>query len=273
MYAKISIELGNVQKTLFLPLYGRALETQKAHPLLSDPTAVRIIESVDYDFTTIARNVSELSLIAWITRSRCTDTAIRQFLQTHPRATIVNIGCGLDTTFERIDNGTLRWYDLDLPDVIELRRKFIQETPRRTFLACSFLEEDWLKDIEVTDNVMFIVDGVFYYFSEAEVREFFLRLVKYFPGSELFCDLSSPFGVKVANKQVISNTGLDEKSYLTWGIRDPHEILHWDTRLKILAVLYYFRESPRQYPLNIRLIGAFSDLMKIQYMVHFKILA
>jgi O-methyltransferase involved in polyketide biosynthesis len=273
MSAKISIELGDVQKTLFLPLYGRALETQKAHPLLSDPTAVRIIESVSYDFSTIAGNVSELSLIAWITRSRCTDAAVRQFLQTHPRAAIVNVGCGLDTTFERVDNGTLRWYDLDLPDVIALRRKFIPETPRRTFIASSFLEEDWLKHIEVTDNVFFIVDGVFYYFSAAEVRAFFLHLVKYFPGSELFCDLSSPFGVKVANKQVISNTGLDEKSYLTWGIRDPRDILRWDPHLQILAVLPYFHENPGQYPLNVRLIGAFSDLMKIQYMVHFKILS
>ena len=111
----------------------------KAHPMLVDKTALAIIQAVDVDFARIAKNVSEMSQIAWITGCIIIDEAIRVFLAKYPQGTIVNIGCGLDTTFERVDYGRLTWYDLDLPDVITLRLKFIQETWRRRFIAASFL--------------------------------------------------------------------------------------------------------------------------------------
>jgi O-methyltransferase involved in polyketide biosynthesis len=95
------LKLGSVQKTLLLPLWGRAVETGKSHPLLVDPTAARIIDLIDYDFSTIATNISFVSQLAWIARSLHIDRTIRRFLEEHPMATIVNLGCGLDTTFER----------------------------------------------------------------------------------------------------------------------------------------------------------------------------
>jgi O-methyltransferase involved in polyketide biosynthesis len=130
MSEKTVADLGNVQKTLFLPVWGRAAETRKPNPLLVDKTALEILEKVDFDFSTIARNITELSQIGWIMRSVCVDGVITSMLEKHPKATIVNIGCGLDTTFDRIDNGQLFWYDLDLPDVIGLRRRFIRESGR-----------------------------------------------------------------------------------------------------------------------------------------------
>ena len=98
---KISVELGDVQKTLFLPLWGRAFESKKEKPLLRDRTALEIIEKVNYDFAGIAKNISELSQVAWIMRSIYIDEVIKNFLDQHPKATIVNIGCGMDTTFDK----------------------------------------------------------------------------------------------------------------------------------------------------------------------------
>ncbi len=115
-------KLGSVQKTLLLPLWGRAVESRKPHPLLVDPTATRIIGLIDCDFSTIATNISFVSQLAWIARSLHIDRTIRRFLEKHPTATIVNLGCGLDTTFERVDNGRLSWYDLDLPEPGPARR-------------------------------------------------------------------------------------------------------------------------------------------------------
>src|SRR5512140_1405258 len=100
MNNRITINLGNVQKTLFLPLWGRAVETRKKHPLLVDETAARILDQVDYDFSPMAQNLDELTQIAWIKRSLICDQVIRNFLTKYPDGTIVNIGCGLDTTFE-----------------------------------------------------------------------------------------------------------------------------------------------------------------------------
>jgi O-methyltransferase involved in polyketide biosynthesis len=270
MSEKIAIDLGNVQKTLFLPLWGRAIETRKEHPLMVDKTAVEIMERVDFDFSTLAANMNPLSQLAWILRSKHVDDTIKAFLKKYPTGTIVNIGCGLDTTFERVDNGTLRWYDLDLPDVIDLRRKFIPESQRRTYIASSFLEPGWLKQIKISGGVLFVAAGVFYYFTEPEIRGFFTRLADAFPGSELVCDVSSPYGVKIANKMVIQRGGLDEKSFLTWGLDKVEDIPSWDPRFKIIETYFYFRGNGKYLSFKNRLLGMLSDSKKIQYMVHLK---
>ncbi|MBN1304864.1 MAG: class I SAM-dependent methyltransferase [Anaerolineales bacterium] len=266
---KVNAALGNVQKTLFLPLWGRAVESKKTRPMLVDDTAVRIIEQVDYDFSQITRNMDDLSQIAWIRRSMYCDRVIREFLQGYPEGTIVNIGCGLDTTFERTDNGKLKWYDLDLPDVIELRSKFVQENERRKFIPASFLEEAWLEEIEVNGNVLFLAAGVFYYFQENEIKDFLIRLTDRYPGSELFFDVSSPIGVRVANKKVVAGAGLDEKSHLVWGLENKKEILAWDPGIKLLGTYYYYRTL--HTGLRNILMGLLSDVLGIQYMLHLKL--
>jgi O-methyltransferase involved in polyketide biosynthesis len=268
MTEKIAYDLGNVQKTLFLPLWGRAAETRKARPLLKDQTAVRIMAQVDYDFAAMTANISPVTQAAWVMRSLCTDGVIRNFLARYPRGTIVNLGCGLDTTFERVDNGHLKWYDLDMPDVVELRRKFIQESDRRRFIASSFLEEGWLEEIAVESQVLFVAAGVFYYFTEPEIRRFLTRLADRFPGCETLFDVASRMGLRAANQVVIRNGGLDEKSYLTWALESAKVITAWDSRFQIVKLLYYFGAQAAALPLSTRLVGKLSDMLKVQYLVH-----
>lgn len=266
MSEKVVIDLGYVQKTLFLPLWGRAHETKKINPLLVDETALEIIEKVDLDFSTITRDISELTEIGWIMRSISVDRVIASMLEKDPKATIVNIGCGLDTTFDRIDNGHLLWYDLDLPDVIELRARFIKDSDRRKTISTSFLEEDWLEEITVGDNVLFIAAGVFYYFEEKEIKGFLKKLADRFPSGEILFDACSPFGVKVANRMVIKSAGFDEKSFLKWGLEHTKDILSWDKRFVLLRTISFFRD--KRIGLKLRLLGFVSDLLKIQYMIH-----
>jgi O-methyltransferase involved in polyketide biosynthesis len=263
---KTVMKLGGVPRTLFLPLWGRACESRKADPLLVDKKALEILDRVDFDFSTLAENISGLSQAGWIMRSICTDRVIKRLLETHPRATIVDIGCGLDTTFDRVDNGQLRWFDLDLPEVIALRKKFIPETARRKFLSASFLERDWRKEIRPAGKVLFIAAGVFYYFREEEIRGFFRSLADEFPGGEILFDVCSPLGVKTANRMVVQRAGMDERSFLVWGLEKPEEILSWDERLTFLKPIFYFGE--KRLDLRIRMQGFFSDLLKIQYMIH-----
>jgi O-methyltransferase involved in polyketide biosynthesis len=253
---------------MLLPLWGRAVESKKDKPLLVDKTALQIIEAVDYDFSTLTDNISDLTQAAWIMRSLCIDETVRVFLKKYPRGTIVNIGCGLDTTFDRIDNGTVLWYDLDLPDVISLRRQFIKETERRKFISASFLDKSWLNEICVSENVLFIAAGVFYYFEESEVKEFLVLLADRFPGSEIIFDASSPYGIKTANRMVIKRSGLDEKSFLKWGLKNAEALAAWDKRFRVLSTHYYFGEKGRNLGLRLRLFGWISDRLKVQYMVH-----
>ncbi|CAG1011616.1 hypothetical protein ANAEL_04228 [Anaerolineales bacterium] len=269
MTERININLGNVQKTLFLPLWGRAMETKKKNPMLVDETAARIIGLVDYDFSQMTQNLDEISQIAWIKRSLIGDQVIGKFLEAYPEGTIVTVGCGLDTTFERIYNGKLKWYDLDLSDVIELRRKFIQENERRKFIASSFLEKQWLDQIEVKGNVLFMAAGVLYYFEENRVKDFILRLTDKFPGGEMLFDVASPIGVRVANKRVVEGSGLDERSHLKWGLKNKKVISAWDSRIKLIGTHYYYR-TLRLNPRNF-LMGMLSDTLGIQYMLHLRL--
>ena len=160
----------------------------------------------------------------------------------------------------------MKWYDLNLPDVIELRRQFVKENERREFIAASFLEKQWLEDIEVSGNVLFISAGVFYYFNEETIKKFVIRLIDKYPNSELLFDISSPLGVKLANKKVVESSGLDEKSHLIWGLEKKEDILSWDKRIRIIETYFYYRTQVNG--LRNKLMGKLSDFLGIQYMIH-----
>jgi len=264
-------DLGTVQKTLLLPLWGRAVEAAKPHPLLVDRTAAETVASIDYDFSTIASNISFISRLAWIARSIHTDRTIREFLARHPGATFVNLGCGLDTTFERVDNGRLLWYDLDLPDVIELRRKYIPPRERRHSIAGSLLDPAWMSRIDVADSAFFLASGVLYYFEEAEIRALFTRLAGAFPGSEILFDACSPRGMRVANRKVIKAAGMDETAFLKWGLPRASDIQTWDSRFAVLAEYPIFRNFRQGLTLREKWGTLMSDLLRIMSMVHVRL--
>jgi O-methyltransferase involved in polyketide biosynthesis len=172
-----------------------------------------------------------------------------------------------------VDNGTLLWYDLDLPDVINLRRQFIPEAARRRYIASSFLEPDWLAQLEVPQQVLFISAGVFYYFEADQIKTFLTRLADKFPGCDVLFDVASPRGVRVANKQVITASGLDEKSYLTWGVESPQVITGWDPRFKLRRTYNYFGNRLWRFGPRLWALGLLSDFLRIQYMVHLELKA
>ncbi|MFZ1082940.1 MAG: class I SAM-dependent methyltransferase [Candidatus Kryptoniota bacterium] len=266
----VKIELGKIQETLLLPLWGRAVESQKKKPRLIDKVAIEIISTVDYDFSTITQNISWVSQFAWVARSLHVDNAILGFIKDYPKATIVNIGCGLDTTFDRIDNGQINFYDLDLPDVIDLRKKFFEENERRKTIACSFLDNRWFTQIQPDNGVFFIAAGVFYYFDENQIRDFFKSIAGGFRGCEIFFDSASPLGVKIANKKVIRDGGMDETAILKWGIKSAGSIEEWDEGIRLVKEFPMFKGMKRGLTLKMKYGLWMSDLLKIISMVHLK---
>lgn len=271
MENKIKIKLDNVQETLLLPLWGRAVEAKKPHPRLTDKLAVEIISKLDYDFSTISQNIGYITQYAWIARSLHTDNTIRQFLAKYPRATIVNIGCGLDTTFDRIDNGDILYYDLDLPDVIELRSRFIPGHPRRKNIACSFLDTSWFDELEIRDHVFLFATGVFYYFTEGQIKGFLTAVAGRFPGSEMLFDWASPLGVRVANKKVIEGGGMSETAILKWGIDSAKILETWDPRIHLIRQYPLFKKMKKGHPFKMQYGLFLSDRLKIMSMAHLQI--
>ena len=138
--------LGAVQETLFIPLAGRARASRGRRPVLRDPKAVEMMASIDYDAAKYGRGAGGTVTVL---RTAIFDFWVRAFLDEHPAGTVVEIGTGLNTRFERVDNGAVHWIDLDLPDTIELRRAFFADTDRRRMVAASVLDEAWLPIVAV----------------------------------------------------------------------------------------------------------------------------
>ena len=181
-------ELGQVQQTLFIPLAGRAAETSKRRPILRDPKAVEIIESVGFDRAKYSR------IGGWTTvfRTASFDVWVRDFLAEHPGGTVVELGTGLNTRFERVDNGTVHWIDLDLPDTIALRRRFFTDTDRRRMVAASVADGDWLTAVqEMPGPYFFVSDGVLAYLAEDDVTRTLAGIAEHFPGALIAIDTYS----------------------------------------------------------------------------------
>ncbi len=267
---KIRINLGSVQKTLFLPVIARALESKKPKPMLIDTVATEIVEKVDYDFTRLISSTVELTRIAWIVRDACFVRLIKDFIRRYPKATIVNIGCGLDTMYERINSGSILWYDVDLPDVIELRKLFMNETENRKFIAGSFLYNNWYTKIECPEHILFVAGGVYYYYDQKVIRSFLTKLCHLFPTSELLFDVTSAAGVRATNR-ILRKSGMNNGHFLRWGLKSTDIILSWSPRFRLLGKYYTYKQEGITMNFKNRILGWISDALDIQYIVHFKI--
>jgi O-methyltransferase involved in polyketide biosynthesis len=223
--ARQTVELGDVQRTLFFPLAARARETRKKRPLLRDPKAVEIVESVDFELAPITPGPTAFVVTL---RTLIYDWWIRQFLAGHPGGTVIELGTGLNTRFERTDNGTAQWIELDLPDTIELRRRFFADTERRQMLAASLLDEDWLPVVgERPGPYFFVADGVLAYLREEDVTGMLARIAGRFPGAMIAFDtvtrMSMGQELKMAAKRNIAPW--------QWACDDPRSLERLGLRL------------------------------------------
>lgn len=189
MADKHQVRLGAVQETLFIPLAARARETQKRHPVLQDPKAVEMVRSIDYDAGKYGRGAGGSVTVL---RTAIIDHWVRGFLAEHPAGTVAELGTGLNTRFERTDNGQVHWFDLDLPDTIALRREFFADTARRQMVAASVLDEEWLPVVAHSQGpYCFVTDGVLAYLPEDQVTRLLTRIADRFPGALLVLDTYS----------------------------------------------------------------------------------
>jgi len=203
--------------------------------------------------------------INWATRAYHIDSIIIKIIADFPDATIVNIGAGLDTTFQRIDNGKIFWYDLDLPDTIELRRKLIPESERNRFISKSVLDFTWCKDIEVIrSKVIFIAAGILCYFDKESVRDIFLHLVQEFPESEIIFETMSKVLIWLSNRQVAHKKGKAELSKMKWGCRSSKGIRRWSDKIQV------FQEYPIYSDVKIREEWHKQTLSQVKMTQYFK---
>jgi len=260
--------LNGVAETLLITLYIRALESQRSDALLKDYKAVALVNQMNYDFSRFAQiKMDEGDKLAIILRNREFDCYARNFIAHNPEAVVVHIGCGLDSRFERVDNGLVEWYDLDLPEVIELRRNLIgNERERYHFLPYSVFNKTWSNVVSIHSQkpFLFLAEGVFMYFEKEQVKSLVLSLRDNFPGAELVCDAFSPYIVWANNLRFrISSTKLSARYH--WGLKNGCDIERWGDEICLLDQWGIFDQpEPRlPYPQWMRHIPLFANAIRI----------
>lgn len=227
--SKTKVELGPIQTTLLIPLLDRAEETKKARPLLSDQKAVDIVSALDYDFDKW-RNLSSQS--AACIRARLFDEIVQDFLKQYPEGSVIEIGAGLNTRYERLDNGKSQWLELDLPDSMQLRRQFFEDTKRRTMISASVIDTDWHEQVRALPApYCFVSEAVIIYLDNDVVEQAIRGLAKAFPDSWLVTDTMSKKIVEGQHKHEIMKT-LPRESWFRWHCDDPRDLKSWGATLE-----------------------------------------
>ncbi|MCL4250597.1 MAG: class I SAM-dependent methyltransferase [Anaerolineae bacterium] len=248
--SEISLQdLRGVAETLLIPLYVRALESQRPDALMKDEKAVALVTRMSHDFDRIRQiPINAFQKVMRIMLTREMDRYARAFLSRHPEAVVVHIGCGLDSRFERVDNGRVEWFDLDLPDVVDLRRSVIgDERERYHLLGCSVLDSAWLEAVQAHPQrpLLFLAETVFVYFTEAQVKALVLTLRDRFSGAELVFDGWSPLLVWVGNRH-FSGSYSKFAGLLHWGVWRGRRLESWGDGIRLLDEWGFFdRPEPR----------------------------
>lgn len=175
MERKYHIERNTVQETLVIPMYGRMKSSQLYPFLFKDDGAARLMSRIDYDFSSLESNsrnaMQRFGFLEVAVRQYNLAWEVRDYLKTRPNATVVNLGCGLDDTGRHCDNGTCRIYNIDYPDVIEVRNDLIPPGAREVNIACDLNDISWFQAIDASGGAVFFASGVFYYFLRSQVQK------------------------------------------------------------------------------------------------------
>ncbi len=224
--------LTEAQATLLMPLWARACESRQPQPLLRDAKAEEIVSRLDFDFGRFERqNVSSLD---YCIRAAVIDQMVAEFIAQHAEATVVEIGAGLDTRFDRLDNGRVTWIELDLPEVMKVRKRFFEESARRIMLADSLLNDTWLEQVAARQPgpLLFVAEGVFYFFERADIQRVLSGLADRFPNSGIVFDAQSPLFLRVSQWR---HPMRDAR--LLFSVGNPSQITGWDARFQLRRVV------------------------------------
>jgi len=257
---KYHIEKNTVQETLVIPLFGRLVCSERFPELFSDPGAKRICDSLDYDFAEKRKKMESaaglfgaLEVAQRQYNLRC---EVENYLKAHPKAAVVNLGCGLDDTFSKVDNGECKGYNIDLPDVIKVRNDLLPAGERETNLACDLNDPAWINEIDASDGAVFFAAGVFYYFRTADVKKLFRAMAEHFPGGVLVFDSCNKRGAKLMRKTWLKEAGITDGSAF-FSLEDEAELTGWSDRFVSVTAKSYMRGYRDIYSS----VGAFHKLM------------
>ena len=236
---KYKIEKNTVQETLIIPLYSRKLCSELYPNIYRDETAVRLMDEIDYDFSNAEKNSSSLmqrfGSLEVAMRQNDLAFEVRDYLKAHPKAAVVNLGCGLDGTGRACDNGSCKIYNLDFPDVIDVRNELLPAGEREKNIPCDLNDTEWFTKIDASNGAVFFAAGVFYYFLKEQIKALVQAMADAFPDGVLVFDAANRMAVKMIAKTWLKSAKIQDVGAYFAVSDAPGEIGAWDSRLQVTS--------------------------------------
>jgi O-methyltransferase involved in polyketide biosynthesis len=257
------IRLTKIQETLLITLQAKALDNRSAKPILHDRTAEAMLGSIDFDFEKF-NGLGNDNVI--VVRAKQYDEWLKEFLRLYPQAVVVNLGCGLDTRVTRISPPEgAQWFDVDYPDVIQLRQNFYSNNAQYQMIGSSVTESGWLESMPKDRPTIIIAEGLLEYLTEQEVQTLFNRLTDHFGQGQLAFDVMDSYAVRSAQAQYRDEAGAIHK----WAVDDLGAVDKLDAKLKRIGSLSLFESAYIQkLPWKYRWIyGAMARIPKFSKMM------
>ena len=281
-----SISLPDVAETGLLTFYCHVIESQTPNPILLDQKAVevsRLLNPVLANASSrllrdLAKGKVRKELLVHINlRAKKYDEYANSFLMGNPDGILINIGCGMDSRFQRIDNGRLTCFDLDLPEMIQFKQQFYTETDRYHFIAASVFDHAWMDQVAKIGKrpVLFMAEGVFMYLDGEKVKDLILKLQSRFPGSELVCEVVTAFFTRKPWNRMVAlklnqQMGVGKGAAFTFGVRNSRALETWDPGIEYLDDWSYF--DTRHPRLGwVGALGKMQFMRNVQYTVHYRL--
>ena len=263
--------MNDISNTALITLKCHVQDAKKEHPVLNDRSSLKAYQ---YLSTMLDQN-GRILLNRKIRRNLMTHTVLRakkyddfaiQFLHKYPEATIVNIGCGLDHRFSRIDNGTCKFLDLDLADIINIKKNIFPPEDRYMQIGQSVFDFSWLNEI-AAKHMLVLAEGVFMYCQEKDVRSLFHELHNRIPGAEIVFEVFSSKWLRGLKKKMVDFKLQKQLKFgggatYQFGIADSKEIETWSENYILLEDWSYFDEIRKNTKESLR---------KIQWTVYYKL--
>ena len=266
-------KLGVVEDTLFIPMLGRIYASEHWPQVLYDKKALELKNKLPSDL--IEQNTqNQYTLLASASRSANMDRFIRSFLERRPDGVIVQLGCGLETTYHRCDNGRTRWYAVDLPHVIEYRRGLLPKPEREFYISGNAFVKEWIIKVrnDVLDApVLVTAGGLFHYFEEHKVIAL-LRMIGQFGNIEVVFDTVNKRGMTMMRKKYMKQVGHADAQMFFYVDSAEKLAAKIGSNAKVIAEEPYYRYIPRNgLNLSTRVSMVVSDRFSMVKMIHVKL--
>ena len=210
--------MNNVNKTLYIPLYGKAYVSKKGI-ILCDKKAEEIWAAEGFPL----KGKSKSKWLAYYMgmRSAVFDNWVKEQMEANKDTVVLHLGCGMDSRVLRVEAESQIWYDVDFPEVIKERKRYYQETENYHMIESDVRNVAWLQALPKEKTAIVVMEGISMYLSNAELKEVLKNITNHFKQVNLLMDCYTSFAAKASKyKNPINDVGVTE----VYGLDDP-EIL------------------------------------------------